>query len=326
MLAAMRLSEGPILDFDAQKVSIADYLESWLKDCARSNAGPNCYDRYRTAVEMNIGPILGGVILGKLTAAHVRAMKQALLDQGLAPDTVAYVQGVLSTALNQAVADRILLENPSRLVKKAKDRKEKMRPLDEMGARALVDEVRGTRDEAFYLLACRIGPRRGELLGLRWEDLDAERRELTIRRSVVIRKGEERWSLPKDGEERTVKLGSKMTAALLAHRKLQAEERLQAPSWEKPDLIFPNRRGQVARPSTVHDRFKRHLKLAGLPEIRFHDLRHTAATLMLRNGVDIRTTADILGHKDPAMTLRRYAHVLSDMQQAAADRMDEVLS
>lgn len=321
-----RSISGSRRSIDPEKTPLSDYLIDWLQNSARGNNGPNSYDRYRQTVNNQIIPLLGTATLAEINAADVRYLKQALLDEDLAPDTVAYTQGVLSTALNQAVADRLIPENPSRLVKKAKARHRKMRPLEEVQARALIERVRGTRDEAFYLVAVRLGLRRGELLGLQWEDLDFERRDMYVRRSVIVRGGEERWSLPKDGEERSIRLGPKLASSLQAHRKRQAEERMRyGGEWEKPELVFPNPRGRVIRDSTLHDLFKRILRSAELPDIRFHDLRHTAATLMLKNGLDVRTTADVLGHKDPAMTLRRYAHVLSDMQDEAATRMDSIL-
>lgn len=277
------------------------------------------------AVRLQITPLLGLVTLADVNAADVRYLKQTLLDRGLAPDTVAYVQGVLSTALNQAVSDRLIPENPSRLVKRARSRTQKMRTLNQEQAQKLIASVEGTSHRVFYLVAVRLGLRRGELLGLRWPDFDPRRRELSVKCAVIVRGGVERWTLPKDGEERTIRLGPKLVRALEEHRKTQAEERLAAVSWEHPDLIFPGPGAQVIRDSTLHDQFKRILRAADLPRVRLYDLRHTAVTLMLKNKVDVRTVAEILGHKDPAMTLRKYAHVLSDMQEHAASRMDEIL-
>ncbi len=185
--------------------------------------------------------------------------------------------------------------------------------------------VEGTTERVFYLVAVGLGLRRGELLGLRWSDFDAERRELSVRRVVIVRGGKERWILPKDGEEHTIRLGSKLVSAFHEHRKLQAERRLAASSWEHPELILTGKTEGVIRDSTLQDRFKKILVEVGLPTIRFYDLRHTAATLMLKNKVDVRTVAEILGHRDPAMTRRKYSHVLADMQDDSASRMDVLL-
>lgn len=320
-----RGAAGVRRSIDPEKTTLAEYLPDWLQNAARGNNGASSFERYEQAVRLQLIPVLGSVTLADVNASDVRYLKQTLLDRGLAPDTVAYVQGVLSTALNQAVADRLIPENPSRLVKRAKSRRQKMRTLDQEQAQRLIAAVEGTPHRLFYLVAVRLGLRRGELLGLRWPDFDSRRRELSVRRAVVVRGGEERWTLPKDGEERTIRLGPKLVEAFQAHRKLQTEARLAAPTWEDRDLIFTGKTGGVIRDSTLHDQFKTILRTAELPEIRLHDLRHTAATLMLKNKVDVRTVAEILGHKDPAMTLRKYAHVLSDMQDDAASRMDAIL-
>jgi integrase len=126
----------------------------------------------------------------------------------------------------------------------------------------------------------------------------------------------------KTGEARTIRLPSSVKDALECHRAMQAEEKLAARSWDDPRLMFPNRRGGAHRRNSVMVIFRHHLDAAGLPRIRFHDLRHTAAVMMLNSGVPINVVSQVLGHKDPAMTLRRYAHVLSDAQQIAADKID----
>ncbi len=125
-----------------------------------------------------------------------------------------------------------------------------------------------------------------------------------------------------DGEARTIRLPSSVEDALERHRAMQAEEKLAARPWEDPRLVFPSRRGGVHQQNSIVVIFRRHLERAGLPRIRFHDLRHTAVVMMLNNGVPINVVSHILGHKDPAMTLGRYAHVLSDAQQIAADKID----
>jgi len=253
----------------------------------------------------------------------VRLVKQELLDKGLAPSTAAYVLGILSTALNQAVDDELIPRNPVRSVRKPKSRRPKMRILSAEQAATLVGSVRGTRHEALYAVAVWLGPRQGELAALTWADVDPEKRLLAVKRSVNTDRAGERWSPTKTGEVREIVLPERVAASLARHRKIQAEEMLAAGSaWKNPDLVFPNTLGGVNRRATLYENFQRHRERAGLPTMRFHDLRDTAATLMIRAGVDVRTVADILGHADPAMTLRRYAHVLPDMRERAAGVID----
>ena len=177
--------------------------------------------------------------------------------------------------------------------------------------------------EALYAVAVWLGPRQGELTALMWADVNPERRIMRIWRSVNTNGAGEIWSSTKTGEEREIILPENIATSLMRHRKIQAEEKLGAgASWRNLDLVYPNTKGGVNRRTTVWENFQRHCERAGLPRRRFHDLRDTAATLMIRSGVDVRTVADILGHAGPAMTLRRYAHVLPDMRERAANLID----
>jgi integrase len=310
------------LAMDADRTTLEDYLTDWLENTARLNVSDGIYRQYVSQMKRHVIPYIGTVKLGELRSAHIRIVKQELLDRGLAHSTASFILGTLSTALNQAVADELIPSNPARSVRKPKAKKPPMRVLDEAQTARLIEHVRGTRYEAFYLVAVVLGLRQGELAGLFWQDVDLKRRLLFVRRSVSTDRAGEVWNTTKSGDEREILMPETVCGALKRHRKLQAEEVLAAPSWKDPDLVFPNRRGGVGRRASVYENFQRHREQAALPEMRFHDLRDTAATLMVRHGIDIRTVADILGHADPAMTLRRYAHVLPSMRERAAGVMD----
>jgi integrase len=169
--------------------------------------------------------------------------------------------------------------------------------------------------------------RQGELAALRWEHLDLENPEkgqITVRDSADTRT-QTRVSTTKTGEERRIGIGARTVAVLKAHRQRQLEERMAASSWADPGLVFPNTKGKIRRRDSVMRSLRRLLEEAGLsPKVRFHDLRHTAGTLALRQGIPLHTVSKMLGHSDPAMTLRRYAHVLEDMHEDAARAMDEL--
>jgi integrase len=307
-------------------VTVREYLEDWLNNTSRVNVTEGIQRQRDTHIRAHLAPYIGAEKLSALRPVHVRLVEQELLDKGLAPSTVAYVLGTLSTALNQAVDNELIPRNPVRSVRKPKRRGSAMRVLSAEQAAALVDSVRGTRYEALYAVAVWLGPRQGELAALTWDDVDPERKVLRIWRSVNTDRAGERWSSTKTGEEREIVLPEQVAALLVRHHKLRAEEKLGAEAkpgaWKNPDLVFSNTLGGVNRRATLYENFQRHRKNAGLPEMRFHDLRDTAATLMIRAGVDVRTVADILGHADPAMTLRRYAHVLPDMRERAAKLID----
>jgi integrase len=183
----------------------------------------------------------------------------------------------------------------------------------------------GTRDEALITLALRTGMRQGELAALRWEDVDlAGKPTITVRRSADTHT-KTRVSTTKTGKERKIRIGPRTVEVLKAHRAGQLEERMAAASWADPGLVFPNTKGKIRRRDSVVRSLKKLLGEADLPiSVRFHVLRHTAGTLALRQGVPLHTVSRMLGRADPAMTLRRYAHVLEDMREDAAQAMDEL--
>lgn len=211
-------------------------------------------------------------------------------------------------------------EEPGQRRELAEGRNVKMRPISAEQAARLVASAKGTRKAASYALAVKLGLRQGELAGLYWSDLDGN--ALTVRRSFYTHSAGNGWGETKTGEARTIRLPTSVSDAFERHRAMQAEEKLAAKDREDPRLMFPNRRGGVHRRNSVMVIFCRHLDAAGLPKIRFHDLRHAAAVMMLNSGVPINAVSQVLGHRDPAMALRRYAHVLSDAQQIAADKID----
>jgi integrase len=325
-IAALADQNRGIMFLDPKGLKVAEYLESWLSDTARYQVSEGTFERYERTCRNHLLPFFARLKLRDLSAAHVRAFKARKIEEGLNPNTVGVMQGVLSVALNQAVDDGLLPSNPAARVKKAALRGESpMRALSNEEASRLISAAEGTRDEALITLALRTGMRQGELAALRWEDLDlSEKGSVAVRRSADTRT-RTRVSTTKTGEERRVGIGARTVAVLKAHKKRQLEERMAASSWADPGLVFPNTKGKVRRRDSVMRSLRKRLAEADLPAgIRFHDLRHTAATLAIKQGIPIPTVSKMLGHSDPAMTLRRYAHVLDDMREDAARTMDEL--
>ncbi len=316
-----------IIHSDPGKLTVADYLDAWLTDTARYQVSEGSYERYERTLRNHLKPFFRRIKLREINAAHVRAFKARKIEEGLNPNTVGVMQAVLSTALNQAVDDGLIPSNPAARVKKAATRgKRPMRSLSHEEASRLAAVVSGTRDEALILLALRTGIRQGELAALRWEDLelDGPRPTISIQHSADTRK-QTRVSTTKTGEERRVRIGPRMVEVLRRHRARQREERMKASSWEDPGLVFPNTKGKIRRRDSAVRSFKRYLEEAGIPtDVRFHDLRHTAGTLALRQWMPLHAVSKMLGHSDPAMTLRRYAHVLEDMEDEGGRAMDNL--
>jgi integrase len=204
-----------------------------------------------------------------------------------------------------------------------------MRPLTPEQVGVLFGAARGDRLEALYVLAVTTGLRQGELLGLKWEDIDLDAGTLQVRRALTTTKGGPVLAAPKTkGSRRSVKLTKTASGVLRSHLKRQLGEIDAAgPLWRENGLIFASQAGESLdrRYVTTH-RFKPLLKRAGLPQIRIHDPRHTCATLLLIKNVNPKVVSEMLGHASIAITLDTYSHVLPDMQDSAARAMEEALS
>ena len=315
------------LTYDAGKQTVQEYLTRWLSNSVRDTVRQRTYERYESIVRVHLAPAIGKVKLKALTPDHVRGLYRKKLDGGLAPRTVLHIHRTLSKALKQATDDGLIPRNAAAPVKPPRPSREEIRPLNREQVRALFEAAREDRLEALYAVAVTAGLRRGELQGLKWEDLDFEAGTLQVQRTLSEPKGGYVFEAPKSGKGRNVRLTRKAMAALREHRKRQLEERMQkAGLWREQGLVFPSAVGTPLWGGNLNRAFKTLLKSAGLPQsFRFHDLRHTCATLLLRQGVNPKFVQELLGHRDVSLTLNTYSHVLPDMGGVAASAMDEAL-
>jgi integrase len=321
--------EGGI-SFDAGKLRLEEYLDRWLIDSVRDTVRQNTWERYEQIVRIHLKPTLGRVQLRSLTQAHVRGLYRDKLATGLAPRTVQYIHTTLHKALKQAANDGLITRNVAGAVKPPRPISKEIQPLAPEQARALLEAARGDRLEAIYVLAITAGLREGELLGLKWADVDLETGKLSVRRGLTITKNGPALDAPKRNKSRrSIRLTAPAIESLRRHRATQHAERLQLGSlWEDRDLVFPNLTGGFMRPwSLTGGPYLRLLRRAGLPETtRFHDLRHTCATLLLSKGVHPKIVQELLGHATISITLDTYSHVLPNMQEKAVDAMESALS
>jgi integrase len=328
-LAEARGDAAKGLVFDAKGQTVGEYLERWFSDSVRDTVRQRTLEGYAHMVERHIVPSLGRVKLQNLTPAHVRALYRKRLDSGLSPRIVQYAHTTLNKALKQAVMGGLIPRNPAASVKSPRPRRPEIKPLDREQGRALFGAASGHRLEALYTVAVTAGLREGELLALRWEDVGLEgvAPALRVRRVLSEARSGRIFEAPKSGKGRSVRLTRKAAAALRAHRKRQLEERMaRAGLWQEQGLVFPSEVGTPLSARNLQRHFKALLKRAGLPETtRFHDLRHTCATLLLRQGVHAKCVQELLGYADISLTLNVYSHVLPDMGDAAAGAMDEAL-
>jgi integrase len=332
-LAAAVADRDRGLAFDAGTLTLSEYLDRYLDD-ARGRLRPKPFNRAEGLVRNHIRPALGRVKLGDLSPAHLRGLYAAKLASGLSGRTVGYVHVTLYFALKAAVLDGLLPRNPAASVKPPRMDNQEMPPLPPAQARALLGAARAMDDRwtALYVLAVTTGLRQGELLGLRWEDVDLTSATLRVRHTLQppgFPKGAPaRLTPPKTRRSlRSVRLPHSAVAALLRHRELQEAERARANgSWRDLGLVFPNTLGGYADYTNLMPRhFKPLLERAGLPSIRFHDLRHTCATLLLTKGVHPKIVSEMLGHSSIAITLDVYSHFIPGLGDAAASAMEDVL-
>ncbi len=216
-------------------------------------------------------------------------------------------------------------------VKAPRPGKPEIHPLSQDQARKLIATARaeGARFESLYVVALHTGLREGELLGLKWDDLDldATTPTLQVRRTLSETRTGHKFELPKNGKGRSVKLSRSAVEALRSHRVRQNEERLRAGSrWQDSGLVFPNIKGTtMSGTNLLWQQFRPLLKRAGLPPIRFHDLRHTCATILLRAGKHPKYVQEMFGHANISITLDTYSHVIEGMDGGLGDAMDDAL-
>lgn len=307
-------------------MNVADYVTFWL-EAINDTVRPSSHRRFSDVMRIHVIPALGSIPLDKLAPMHVQRLYLDRQASGLSPSTVVLIHNVLHRALAQAVKWQMLPRNVCDVVDPPRETPPEMKTWSAEGARRF---LAGTADDelaALWALAILTGMRRGELLALRWADIDFERATLSVRRTLTPGGDGITFGEPKSkAGRRSIALPASAIQALKKHRARQAELRLQlGPSWQDNDLVFERGNGEFLHPNVVSRRFRSLADQLGLPRIRFHDLRHTAATLMLANGEHPKIVQERLGHSDISMTLNRYSHVTMDMQREAADRLADLL-
>lgn len=313
---------------DARGLTVGKFLDQWMADVVRPSVRSSTFAGYDVNVRLHIKPALGRLPLESLSPLHIQALLNQKLAQGLAPKTVRYIRGTLRTALNQATRWGFIARNPADAVDGPKVERFEIRPLTPDEARKFLVAIRGDRLEALYSVALTMGLRQGEALGLRWQDVDLEMGYLRISKQLQRIEGKFELVEPKTHRSRrTLALPASIVTALRGHQNRQLEERrATGKPWENPDLVFTTQHGRPLDGTVVTHHFHRQLDRAGLPQRRFHDLRHSCATLLLVQGVSARVVMDVLGHSQIALTMNTYSHVIPELKRHAADRMEDLIA
>ncbi|MCZ6867036.1 MAG: tyrosine-type recombinase/integrase, partial [Chloroflexi bacterium] len=317
------------LPLPLQRLTLGKYLTRWLEDSAKTTLRPNTYQSYALVIRLHIEPELGRRSLARLTAQDIQELLNRKLESGLSPRSVQIIHAILRRALGQAERWGMLPRNTARLVSPPRVPKANIKPLSPVEAKKLLGAVKGNRMEALYIVALALGLRQSESLGLRWTDLNLEAGTVTI--NVSLQKWDGEYVLAEvktDKSRRTLRLPDVCITALRAHREHQLEERLRIGDALENNwgLVFTEEDGSPLSRHALRYRFHRILQKNGISRHRFHDLRHTAATLLLAQGVTLRVIQELLGHSQLATTADIYTHVLPVLMADAAAKMDEALT
>jgi len=322
------ISEGVYVD--PSKLTVAEYLDQWLAN-VKANVAPKTYERWEEICKKHLAVALGAHQIKALSPLAIQSYYVAALASGrrsgkggLAPRTVKHHHRVLFQALRQAVRWRIIARNPAADVDAPKTERPEISVLDNNEVPVLLAATKSTRLHVPVILALNTGMRRGEVLGVRWSDIDLDGASLTVNQSLEQTKAGLRFKSPKSRSgRRRIALSPLTVDTLRRHKIAQAKERLQL-GLGKNDagLVFTTFDGETVKPSTFTKEFARIVKRAGLAGGSFHSLRHTHLTQLLRDGVNPKVVSERAGHAGVAITLDIYGHVLPGDQENAALKVD----
>jgi len=321
---------------DPSKVSLGEFLDCWERDWAVGNTSPKTLERYTELLRNHVRPFIGARPIQKLTAVDLTSLYARLLKEGkiggggLSPRTVGHVHRVLHRALGHAAQWRLALQNVAALVDPPKVEQAEIQILRPDQIKAAMNAHRGKALYPIAAVALGTGMRRGELLALRWCDVDLDRATVQVQRSLeVTRKGGLRFKPPKTKYgRRSVAISPSLVALLRGHWKAQQEQRLLLGLGKAPAeaLVFATCEGKTRSPNGLTKEWSVAMARIGLPEITLHALRHTHASQLIASGIDVLTISRRLGHGSPAITLAVYGHLFSNSDAGAAQVVEDMFA
>lgn len=314
----------------ADDYTVASWLRTWYELYSKPNVRPSTANYYHRSIEQHVIPRIGNIKLNQLTSRDIQKLYRDLQENGrlrevqrakkpgLSNATVRGIHMMMHNALDRAVKERLILRNPTEdcIIPKIEKQEMKILPAESMGAYLKAAEERGVLP--MFYLELTTGLRKGELVALLWDDLDAEQRTISVSKQAAVRNGKITITRPKT--ETSIRKISVPQEAV----DLLVQEHEKHP--DNPYMFPSPKTGEMYHPDSVVNIHKKILKDAGLEHIRFHDLRHTFATTALQNGVDVKTVSSMLGHYDVGFTLRTYTHATRQAQDEAAEKMGEFMA
>lgn len=318
---------------EPSKMTVAEYLEKWLTN-VKATVATRTFERYQEIARVHLAPALGKVPLLKLQPLQIESYYAQALESGrrdgkggLSRRTVLHHHRVLREALGRAVKLRLLIRNAADAVEPPKPDHKEMRALDQSAAVRLLNIAKDRRIYLPVLLAITTGMRRGEISGLRWTDVDLRKGKVSVTQSIEETADGCHAKPPKTAKgRRTIALPSLAVEALKAHKVEQAKIRLfMGSAFHDRGLVLCHPDGAIYAPDTITRGFRKLIAGTEFKGLRFHDLRHTHATQLLRQGVHPKIVSERLGHATIAITLDTYSHVMPGMQEDAAEQFDAAL-
>ena len=316
------------LSIDSSKEALAQYLEKWLKICA-GRLAPLTFYNYDGYVHRYLVRYLGHIPIHKLQPMHVQQMEDELLESGLSGTTVRQAHNILHKALKDAVRLGVVTRNVVDSVTPPRKNTREMDVLSPSQLLLMFDALEGTALRTLLILDAHTGLRRGELLGLKWSDIDLQKGSLSLQRALQYVPGIGFMVVEPKSEKgrRTIALGPSSVAELRSHRVSQTEARLSAGlAWQKGNWTFTRPDGRHLTPDVVSHEFEKLMTRLNLPNVRLHDLRHTHATLLLAQGVHPKVVQERLGHASISITMDTYSHVIPGLQEKAALAFETALN
>ena len=316
------------LTFEGSKITLEQFILEWLI-MKSTSLQPATFRQYEHFALDYIIPGLGDIILINLRVAQIQSFYNKLIKEGVGFRSIEYTHAVLRGSLSHAVEMGLLNKNPAKPATPPKAIYDEQVVLTEEQIQTFMIAIQSLQPEYFalYHLSLTTGMRIAELLGLKWQDLDWDRQTIKVKRQLKKKpKGEFYFDSPKTKAGlRTLTIGPSTISSLRSYHHEHHQKKMGfSPEWRNWDLLFTEEDGSPIRHRKLYKRFKVILQKAGLPDIRIHDLRHTAATQMLINGVDILTVSKRLGHSKSSVTLDIYGHMIPGVQEKAAQIMDDI--
>jgi integrase len=315
------------LTFDGAQVSLQQYMESWLSGKVLARR-PSTVRNYRRYMNLYILPALGRMRLQAILPAHIRQLYMRMQMEGKGARTIQLVHVTLHCAFAQAIKEGLIGHNPLEAVERPKVETKRYDIFTEKQARAFIAAAKGHSYEALFFLALTTGMRKGEILGLMWTDVDWEKSILRIERQLqpVSYEGGALVPTKTRSGRRHIMVGKGALALLKEHRERQEMQKAVAGNrWQEHGMIFTTSIGTYIDQTKVSRAFKRILREAGLPDIRFHDLRHTSISILLDNGTPVNTVQSRAGHSKASVTTDIYGHAMARSQEVAARMIEEIV-